>query len=123
MSKITGIIKQFVQSQEFGNDSEFVEATFTFDVTVKDKLYSGLKVFAKLTVGGQYNNHPMEVYFPPDYKEPDINCPEFHQIIENCYRSQIVMLGDSSNIIMQNNTFIINKPFEINSKNDLVSGW
>lgn len=99
-------------SQEYGSDDEHMVSRLFFTLEVEGKAPIDLEADIKQTVGSSYQTGPLEVASPRGYKGP-FNYEGFRECAERYFRgllgsqgSGIQMGPGTSNIRMQNNTFV-----------------
>lgn len=116
-------------SQEFGSDDEHMVSRIFFDLDLNDQVYRDLYVDAKQTVGGNFEDTPLEISAPRGYTGP-FNHQAFRDAVETYYRSLvgsggrgIHFGGDASNIRMQNNTFIRESQVQFDVSASDADGW
>jgi hypothetical protein len=108
--KIT-LQKLIQDSQDYGSNDEHMISRVFFDFELEGQKYEGLYADIKQTVGSSFENAPLEVSKPMNYKGP-FNLEAFHNIVEQYYRSLVGQSGSAihitggTNFRMRNNTFV-----------------
>jgi len=85
-------------SQDYGSDDEHMVSRVFFDLNIGEQKYSDLYVDIKQTVGGSFENTPIEVSSPQGYKGP-FNYMVFRDEVEKYYRSLVGAKGSAFRII------------------------
>ncbi|MDH5699305.1 MAG: hypothetical protein OEZ41_05015 [Nitrospirota bacterium] len=110
--KIT-LQKLIQDSQDYGSNDEHMISRVFFDFELDGHKYEGLYADIKQTVGSSFEDAPLEVSKPMNYRGP-FNYEAFHQIVEEYYRSLVGQSGAGihttttvgTNIRMRHNTFV-----------------
>ena len=106
------ILQKLIQdSQDYGNTEEHMISRVFFDFELDGHKYEGLYADIKQTVGSSFENAPLEVSKPMNYKGP-FNYEAFHQIVEEYYRSLVgqsdagMHIEGGTNLRMRHKTFV-----------------
>lgn len=128
MSLARVLFKKCIQdSQEYGSDDEYMVSRVFFDLTIDGQTSKNLFVDIKQVVGSNYENSPLEISKPNNYKGL-LNYGAFRQAVEKYYRGLVgskgsgIRISGGSNIRMGNNTFFKQQISEINIEAD-KGGW
>lgn len=103
--------KLIQDSQDYGSTEEHMISRVFFDFELDGHTYEGLYADIKQTVGSSFENAPLEVSKPMNYKGP-FNYEAFHQIVEQYYRSLVGQSGagmhneGGTNLRMRHKTFV-----------------
>lgn len=114
-------------SQNFGSNDEHMVSRIFFVLEIGGKEFSNLFVDVKQTVGSNFENAPLEVSSPHDYKGP-FNHDAFRKEAELYYRESFGPEGSAINwknvkdLRMQDNIVFRDKTVEFEVKGS-PSGW
>jgi len=114
-------------SQNFGSDDDHMVSRIFFDLEIGGKEFSELFVDVKQTVGSSFEDAPLEVSSPHDYKGP-FNHDAFRKEAELYYRESfgpegsVINLGSFTDLRMRDNIVVRAKVVEFEVKGG-PSGW
>ena len=114
-------------SQEYGSDNEYMVSRVFFTLDAGGKKYE-LQSDVKQVVGGKFEETPLEVSPPKDYKGP-LDFSVFSGEVEKYYRELIGATGrgihieGGGNIRMYNNTFVQPKVVDIDINDSDARSW
>lgn len=96
-------------SQDYGSDDEHMVSRVFLSLEAGGKVYPGLMVDIKQTLGSRIEDSPLEVSRPKGYSGA-FDYAAFRALVEEYFRSQIgsrgsaIRIEGSSNVRMRNNT-------------------
>ena len=113
--------------QEIGSNNEFMVSRVFLNLEYPNDKKESITVDIKQTVGSDYENSALEVYFPKD-KKLKINIDQLRDVIEKYYRT---LVGSQARGIriqggtarMFNSTFIFPAKFEVDYIEENTVGW
>ena len=126
--KATVTFEKCIQdSQEYGSNNEHMVSRVSLMLEVGNNKYD-LIADVKQIVGSRFEDSPLEVSFPKEYKGP-INYKELQKEIEEYYRESFgsrgmgIHIESGAHVRMQNNTVIQQKTVEIEISDHDSNAW
>lgn len=120
------ITKCIQDSQDFGSNDEHMVSRVFFTITTKERTYENLYIDIKQIVGSNFEDSPLEVFYPKGYKGPfdyDIFREEVEKYYRECVGSKAsgIRIAGNSKVRMRNNQFISPYVFEFDAKGPDIS--
>ena len=114
--------------QEWGSDDEHMFSRIFLTIIYPNENSESIEVSIKQMAGGNFEDDPLEVYFPHN-KKFSLNYEEFRDAVEKYYRSSFgsqatdFRIEGGSNIKMRNNIVIKLHKIVIESSEESRVGW